>query len=275
MKDNLYAHRFFLPIPSSPNRGIFTKKTVENPDLAAVLAPLQRFGTQIGLRDIIIRHSSPIRIMKHFSALALFFLLSLAATTGLQAQTAADENVTFEQFLQQFPKQSLPFTFSEAELQGQLENGTPRAKRLDWQFYQFIPTLERSAQTSRMTVYPEPVACFETEEHFAVLYNLARGLSKGNKCYEIAVYDKQGNFIATRVVAGVNVQSLSSATIDANLGATVKSYEVNWMAETHHVTGLTSRDTQTFDLTMASNDNEWNGGAFSQALNMTGASNQK
>lgn len=215
--------------------------------------------------------------MKKTLLISIITTLTLSAAVLNAQGINAEDTVSFQDFLQQFPTKSLPYTISEQDLQGQLENGTPRAKRLDWEFYQFLPTLERSAQVARMTVYPEPVASFETKEHFAVLYNLARGLSKGNKCYEIAVFDKEGNFIATRVIAGVNVKSLTSVTIDTELSATVKAYKVDWVAETKHVASLATRDVQTLDLTVALHEAEWNNSVLSQALTMPGAtaSNQK
>lgn len=154
----------------------------------------------------------------------LLALVSLFATN-----VNAQDTTTFQDFLAQFPAASLPYNFSTEELQSQLQNRTAaKAKRLGWEFYQFLPELERSAQFSSMPVCPEPIAKFETEDNIAVLYNIARGLSRGTKTYSITIFDKKGNYVGTHFVAGVNPTSLTVATIAENLNADVKEYKVNW-----------------------------------------------
>ena len=201
--------------------------------------------------------------------------LTLNAQNNITDTTpAAEETVTFQDFLQQFPAQNLPYSITEEDLQAQLTATTKsKAKRLSWEYYQFIPTLERSAQTSRMTVYPEPIAAFETADNFAVLYNLARGLSKGNKCLEIAVFDKEGNFIASRVIAGVNANTLTAAQIDEALNATVKAYEINWASDVrengidgNEIIGLNLIEKENIDLKIDTNEAEWHSSAITQDL---------
>ena len=84
----------------------------------------------------------------------------LIALVSLFASSVnAQDNTTFQDFLAQFPAASLPYNFSTEELQSQLQTRTAaKAKRLGWEFYEFLPELERSAQFSSMPVYPEPVA---------------------------------------------------------------------------------------------------------------------
>ena len=191
-------------------------------------------------------------------------LLALASIVNLNAQ---DATPTFQDFLAQFPKATLPYTFSAQDLQGQLETRpAAKAARLGWDFYQFLPELERSASFSNMPVCPEPVATFETKEYTAVLYNIARGFNRGRKTYSISVFSKQGEYLGTHFVAGVNPETLTVATIDETLNANVNEYKVNWennYRENGHignkVTGLTLVETATVTLTTSGNPDqiEW------------------
>ena len=198
--------------------------------------------------------------MKNFTLIPAL-LLALASFATLNAQ---DNAPTFQDFLAQFPKAALPYTFSAQDLQGQLENRqATKASRLGWEYYQFLPELERSAAFSNMPVCPEPVASFETEEYTAVLYNLARGLSRGTKTYSVSVFTKDGTHIGTHFVAGVNAETLTVATIDEQLRASVHEYQVNWennYRENGHignrVTGLTLVVSTTLELTVAGNPDQ-------------------
>jgi hypothetical protein len=79
-----------------------------------------------------------------------------------------------------------------------------------------------------MPVYPEPVAMLETATHYAVVFNTGRNFARQYKTYNIAVFDKSGNYIQTRTIAGVNPTALATATINENLEVTIKEYSVNW-----------------------------------------------
>ncbi|MBV6441578.1 MAG: hypothetical protein DYG98_06560 [Haliscomenobacteraceae bacterium CHB4] len=192
-------------------------------------------------------------------------LIALASLFAIQVN--AQDSTTFQDFLAQFPTASLPYNFSTEELQSQLQTRTAaKAKRLGWEYYQFLPELERSAQFSSMPVYPEPVAKFETENNIAVLYNIARGLSRGTKTYSITIFDKEGNYIGTHFVAGVNPNTITVATIAENLNATVKEYKVNWASDfrtkgtqDNQVIGLELTESQMLDLVAPGNPDqiEW------------------
>ncbi len=194
-------------------------------------------------------------------------LMILASLFAFNANAQEEATVSFQEFIAQFPTATLPYNFSSEELQGQLQNRTAaKAKRLGWEFYQFLPELERSAQYSSMPVHPEPVAKFETENNIAVLYNIARGLSRGTKTYSITIFDKQGNYIGTHFVAGVNPNTLTVATVTESLNAEVKEYKVNWAndfrtfgAQGNQVTGLELQDSQVLDLISTGNPDqiEW------------------
>lgn len=147
--------------------------------------------------------------------LAIIPALLLALAVNLTAQDM--ENPTFAQFVAQFPQASLPYTL---DAQALIAKPTAKAKRLDWQFYQFLPELEHAAQVSNMPVYPEPVAAFETKEYVAVLYNIARGINRNNiSAYTVSVFDHDGNYISTHRVAGSNGKALTVATINEQLKA--------------------------------------------------------
>ncbi len=175
---------------------------------------------------------------------------------------------TFQDFLDQFPKASLPYTFNADELQGQIESRSAiKVKPLGWEFYQFLPELERSAQFSSKPVHPEPVVTFETDDYYAVLYNVARGLTQGDKTYSISVFEKDGTYVGTHFVAGVNTQHLTIATIDEALKARVQEYKINWennfrfngAMPGNKITGLVLKNIQTLELTEPGNPDpvEW------------------
>jgi len=199
-------------------------------------------------------------IMKHIKLIPALFL-ALASFFTLNAQ---ETQPTFQDFIAQFPKAELPYTFNAATLQAQLEARTAtKAPRLDWEFYQFLPELERSAAFSSMPVHPQPVAAFETAQYTAVVYNLARGLARGNKTFSITVFTKTGEYIGTHFVAGVNPETLTAATINEDLTATVLEYKVNWTNNYrdngpigNSITGLTIVETGVFSLATAGNPDQ-------------------
>jgi len=156
----------------------------------------------------------------------------IIATLVFSATVTAQE-VTFADFFQQFPKASLPYTLGTESLQQQLENRAAKAPvtkatRLAWEYYGFLPSLEENATENRMPVYPEPIAAFETETHYAVIFNTGRNFARQYKTYNIAVFDKNGNHIQTRCIAGVNPTTMASATISETLEVTISEFSVNW-----------------------------------------------
>ena len=148
--------------------------------------------------------------------IAAFF--SLTHSNVLQAQTVEASN--FQSFLAQFPSANLPYCI-DAESLTVTQN---QSAVLDWDFYQYLPELERSAAYSNTPVYPQPIVKFETEQYFAVLYNVVRGIGKNGKTLNVTVFDKNGNHIATNYVAGMNASSLISANITAALEAEVMEF---------------------------------------------------
>jgi hypothetical protein len=208
-------------------------------------------------------------------------IIFIAAILVSVATTAQD--TTFQGFLQQFPKATLPFTLGAEELQGQLESRaakTPVAKatRLAWDYYAFLPTLEANATENRMPVYPEPVAMLETATHYAVIFNTGRNFARQYKTYNIAVFDKCGNYIQTRTIAGVNPTALATATINANLEVTINEYSVNWSKdyitngiEGNQIIGISPVATRTVKATTAAKEakEDWKNAPAAQQIAAT------
>jgi hypothetical protein len=163
------------------------------------------------------------------NVIALFAFLTLALS--LNAQTPS-----FQEFVGQFKKASLPYSICAEDMEAQVANRT-RAARLSWEFYQFLPELERSAQYNNMPVHPEPVAVFETANHYAFLCNMAKGLGK-TKSYSVVVYDRFGNYISTNFVAGFNKTTITAVTIDAELMASIEELDRATMLEGNQVIDL-------------------------------------
>lgn len=169
--------------------------------------------------------------MKSIFLIPVFFLLLIHTISANSSSLATHgDEPTFQDFLAQFPKASLPYSFEAEQLQAELGNSAARSKanRLGWEYYHFLPMLEEIASINRMPVYPEPVAAFETRQFYAVLYNTGRQYTNNLKSYHISVFDKVGNHIATHFVAGANAELITEATILENLTAEVQSYLVNW-----------------------------------------------
>jgi hypothetical protein len=196
---------------------------------------------------------------------ALIAALLLTATVSF-AQTA-----TFESFLQQFPKAELPYSLGEGDLRNHLESRATnapvaKAKRLAWEYYEFIPTLEADARENRMPVYPEPIAQLETSTHYAVIFNTGRSFARQYKTYNVAVFTKDGQFVSSRCIAGVNPTALASATIDEDLNITIKEYRVEWTKDFNTtgfdgnaITALVPTTTRTVKATAAVQEGEnWN-----------------
>jgi hypothetical protein len=189
--------------------------------------------------------------------------LIIIAAVLISATATFAQGASFESFLQQFPKATLPYTLGEQDLRNQLERRAQnmpveKANRLAWEYYEFIPTLEADARESRMPVYPEPIALLETSTHYAVVFNTGRNFARQYKTYNIAVYTKDGQFVAARCIAGVNPTAMASATIDENLNVTVKEYRVEWSKDFNttgfdgnSILGITHTTTRTVNATAA------------------------
>jgi hypothetical protein len=150
---------------------------------------------------------------------------TLIACFSLAFSIAANaQETSFQDFLNQFPKAALPFSLQERDMLISTQHTTEPA-RLDWAFFEFLPELEASAQFSRMIVYPEPIARFESGNNHVVLYNLARGLHKNSKYFTLSVYDQHGTHLGTHYVGGIQGTRMHTFTIQENLKAVVRTFE--------------------------------------------------
>jgi hypothetical protein len=198
-----------------------------------------------------------------FSAFYLFATVAIAGNdNGLNGDPKPDtQKVTFQDFLLQFPKGSLPYTFSESDLQHQLDvragNTLPveKPQHLGWEYYEFLPDLEEIAGHSSMPIYPEPVISFETEKYYAVVYNTGRAFAKQYKTYNVALFSKEGKHMGTYCIAGVQPGVLTAATLDEQLQVTIKEYQVKWEKNVEQagvkgntVTGINLLKTKQVDL---------------------------
>ena len=175
--------------------------------------------------------------------------------TSLFTMNGNAQTPSFQDFLAQFPSAALPYSLDVQSLQAKVTGtaATEKAKRMGWEYYEFLPELERSAEFSGMPVHPEPVAKFENDQYYAVLYNIARGFSKGAKTYSISLFDKQGAYVSTHFVAGVNANEITAVMIDDQMKATVSLFRAN------AGTNLVPRATQSFNLFLEGNPDqvEW------------------
>jgi hypothetical protein len=196
----------------------------------------------------------------------VFAVLTTCFVANASAQTA-----TFQDFLKQFPSVSLPYVVQAQDLQSHLEqrmSNAPiaKAKRLPWEYYEFLPDLEENARASRMPVYPEPIARFETETYHAVLYNTGRSLARQYKTYNIAVFSKDGKYIASRCIGGVNPTALAAISISADLQVTISEYKIQWKNDitengfdNNSIIGLAPMSVRTVDATTSIREGEqWN-----------------
>lgn len=201
-------------------------------------------------------------------------VLIAAFASCFATQAQAQEAPSFAQFLAQFPKAELPYSITADDLTAQLAPGAPRVKRLGWEFYGFLPELKRSAQYSNMPVYPEPLAAFETETYYAVLYNIARGLGKGAKTYSLSIYDKNGAYIGTNFVAGINAETLTTVTIYANMEAMVMEFDaMRTISEEGTKVEYKQKGSIQLDLTIPGNPDqiEWSTAEISTIENVAAA----
>jgi hypothetical protein len=63
---------------------------------------------------------------------------------------------------------------------------------------------------------------------------VARGLTRGTKTYSISVFEKNGAYVGTHFVAGVDGEHLSVATIDEHLNARIQGFNITWEKESRY-----------------------------------------
>ena len=177
-----------------------------------------------------------------FLPLLSLTLVAVALLTAFSVKKVflSDPEVTFEEFLQQFPAQQLPYALDENSLKVRLdqyvhqvnhpnaERNSVQTARLDWKYYQFLPDLENEASFSRLPMQAEPVALFATANNFAVLYSTSRSFRSGYATYHVSVFDKTGVQISSNMVGKVMPESIVSATISHSLQAEISTWKIEW-----------------------------------------------
>ena len=171
--------------------------------------------------------------------LAALFLSSFSRKTSTLPADSGE--ISFKQFLKQFPKAALPYSIDKQTLQAHVEEEIARqtsdedtykpqqtAKRLEWKYYEFLPALKNASRFSRMPLFAIPVAQFTSDEFIAVLYMSGRGYSRNFGDYSVALFDKSGKHIATNNVAYVYSTKMATTTIDTDLTASTESWQINW-----------------------------------------------
>jgi hypothetical protein len=185
-------------------------------------------------------------------ALALFIVAATALTAfSVKKAILNDNEVTFKEFLQQFPEQKLPYVLDESSLKARLdqyvtqvnnpsaENYNVQTRRLDWKFFKFLPDLAAESSFSRLPMQAEPVALLTTGQNYAVLYSTNRSYRSGYATYYLSVFDKKGEQISSNLVGKVMPEDMTSATISQNLHAELKHWKIEWKKdyETHGLDG--------------------------------------
>ena len=193
--------------------------------------------------------------------------LLFSSFSGKTTQPVVLGDVTFEDFLKQFPAGSLPYALDEKALQSRLELEVARLndpenyvapirQRLKWEYYQFLPSLKQSSMFSRNPVTAEPVAAINTDRYHVVIYLTGRGFSRNYGEYYVAVFNNKGRHIATNLVGSVYPTTLVSFELDKILQVNTKTWQVNWEKdydehglEDNKITGLAFLEAKSFDAT--------------------------
>jgi hypothetical protein len=194
-----------------------------------------RHKPAFSMKNILTMKKTIISLAAILAAAALLFSSFSRKTT----QPVVLGGASFEDFLKQFPTQTLPYALDEKTLQARLELEivrqndyenyvAPTRQRLSWEYFKFLPYLKESSMFSRNPVTAEPVAAFKTDQYHAVIYITGRGFSRNYGEYCVTVFNKKGKHIATNATGSVNPTTLISFDLDKNLRATTKTWQVNW-----------------------------------------------
>ncbi len=169
------------------------------------------------------------KMLRPFFAAVLLSFCSFV----VKAQST-DTTVTFQEFIAQFPVAQLPYQIGEEALRSEVQQGgTPMARRLAVEYFDFLPVLDEMARRDNMAVSAQPVAAFSTPTHIAVLYNTGRKYARQYKTYHLTVFDRQGNLVASRCLGGVNATNMTAFDLDAQLQVTARAYRLDWMKNIH------------------------------------------
>lgn len=193
---------------------------------------------------------------------AAFSLLPRDTTPAVVTHTDND----FKFFLKQFPEAVLPYAITKEQMLELMEAHTADAEDDNLRYNpgprksledpkRFIP-IERLDYISRVPIYKEPVARMATARHNAVIYSVSQGYSWPFKSYFVAVFNKNGTFVSSRLLASSGITYVVAGTVDRELNAVVETYKVHWEKERYDtsldenaITGLSLESSEIVDLT--------------------------
>jgi hypothetical protein len=204
-----------------------------------------------------------------FLTLSLLCIVALFSAFSVHSNSAADPEVTFETFLEQFPAQKLPYALDEKSLQARLDQAAAESqgkrkknretpKRLDWHYFKFLRDINNELAFSRMPLQVEPIARFTVGDHYAVLYSTSRSFRSNFATFHLSVLDKKGEQISSNQIGQIMPELLISSTISSELKAEITRWEIEW-EENYEEKGLRGNavkalsyvDTKSIDLLKA------------------------
>ncbi len=161
--------------------------------------------------------------------LILSFLALPLLIFGQSLQMSPDHNSSpkneaFRTFIGKFPTGGLPYEISVSDLQNIPE--TSDNQEIEYQYSQVYPTMT-SAMYSRsggQTTYYFDRKLLETERYILVSVEQRQWRQAGNE-YAVVVFDKKGNLLDERNLAGVYYDQIQTYQINEKGEFTVNIYE--------------------------------------------------
>jgi hypothetical protein len=140
-------------------------------------------------------------------------------------------DATFAKLLELFPKGTLPFDITKttlrdyADAMAHTDFQKVEKKVLPRAFRIYFPNLNNESKFSRMPPpLAEPFLAFEAKGKHVLIYFTNRF----GKDYHIATFTEKGKLISERAFADVDLDNLTTASLDENLNLTREQYEIIW-----------------------------------------------
>jgi hypothetical protein len=137
----------------------------------------------------------------------------------------------FSKLLEQFPKGTLPYSLTTSVLRTDVDTMAyskyqNREKTiLPREFRTFFPELAEESKFSRMPPPPpQPFLAFEADGKYVLIYLTERY----GKVYTVATFDAKGKCISERDFANVNLNNMTTATLDEHLNLTRMTHKILW-----------------------------------------------
>jgi hypothetical protein len=140
-------------------------------------------------------------------------------------------DATFANLLTLFPKGTLPFNITKtalrdyADAMAHTEYQKAEKKVIPRAFRKYFPSLNNESKFSRMPPpLAEPLLAFEALGKHVLVYLTNRY----GKDYYIATFTGKGKLISERALADVELDNMTTASLDENLNLTREQYEIIW-----------------------------------------------